>query len=68
MDPMDDFGDTGATAKSYVSSATKGPAIPTTDIPGVTCPSKGKYNKKGATSTLYFVSPKLCQLAKLTFL
>merc|ERR1719402_1823264 len=44
MDHMDDFGDMGAAAKSYVSSATKGPAIPTADIPGVTCPSKEDLN------------------------
>ena len=53
MDHMDDFGDMGAAAKSYVSNAPKGPAIPTADIPGVTCPSKGKHNKGEADPPWY---------------
>ena len=44
MDHMDDFGDMGAAAKSYVASTPKGPPVPTPNIPGVTCPSREDFN------------------------
>ena len=44
MDHMDDFGDMGAAAMSYVANTPKGPSIPTPNVPGVTCPSRADSN------------------------
>lgn len=41
---MDDFGDMGAAAKTYVAAQPKGPAMPTPNVPGVTCPSREDHN------------------------
>ena len=45
MDHMDDFGDMGAAAKSYVANAPKGPPLPTPAVPGVTCPRSVNLSK-----------------------
>ena len=44
MDHMDDFGDMGAAAMSYVANTPKGPPVPTSAVPGVTCPSRPDTN------------------------
>ena len=44
MDHMDDFGDMGAAAMSYVANTPKGPPVPTPSVPGVTCPSRPDSN------------------------